>query len=200
MSATLSLTSFLDNRRLFPEQPPVLSIPARQHPLTIHFSRRTKPDYVDEAFQKVLKIHKRLPEGGILVFLTGQREIEHVVAKLTALGKKPIQKQIPSSKRNRKQEKTMRISEKQGKPNLSSYVSATQMHFISADVEIDDIDFGVDRITDCAGIDNQDVQIEDYDSDDLDGEVDELDKELGIEMDGGKMDGMLKYELKSAQY
>ena len=88
MSATLSLTSLLDNKHLFPDPPPILSIPARQHSLTIHFSRRTHTDYVKEVLKKVLKIHKRLPEGGVLVFLTGQREIEHVVQKLSTVGKK----------------------------------------------------------------------------------------------------------------
>jgi ATP-dependent RNA helicase DHX37/DHR1 len=34
------------------------------------------------SFRKVAKIHRRLPEGGILVFLTGKREIEHMCRKL----------------------------------------------------------------------------------------------------------------------
>jgi len=43
--------------------------------VTVHFSRKTTGDYVDEAFKKVGKIHERLPVGGILVFMTGQAEI-----------------------------------------------------------------------------------------------------------------------------
>ena len=40
--------------------------------MTVHFNKRTSPDYCFEAFRKVCKIHTQLPEGGILVFLTGQ--------------------------------------------------------------------------------------------------------------------------------
>lgn len=31
---------------------------------------------------QVRQIHRRLPPGGILVFVTGQREVEHLVQKL----------------------------------------------------------------------------------------------------------------------
>ncbi len=37
---------------------------------------------MNEAFKKVCKIHKRLPPGGVLVFLTGQQEIEGLCRKL----------------------------------------------------------------------------------------------------------------------
>ena len=43
--------------------------------MTVHFSKTTKDDYVDAAFRKVKKIHEELPPGGILVFLTGKKEI-----------------------------------------------------------------------------------------------------------------------------
>lgn len=36
----------------------------------------------DEAFSKVCKIHRKLPQGGILVFLTGKQEIERMVQRL----------------------------------------------------------------------------------------------------------------------
>ncbi|KAG7391043.1 ATP-dependent RNA helicase dhx37 [Phytophthora boehmeriae] len=83
MSATLRVEDFTQNHRLFPTPPPVLRVDARQYPVTIHFNKRTELDnYVDEAFKKVIKIHKKLPEGGILVFLTGQREILQLCRKL----------------------------------------------------------------------------------------------------------------------
>lgn len=44
--------------------------------VTVHFNKITPDNFIDEAFKKVCKIHKRLPPGGILVFLTGQQEIE----------------------------------------------------------------------------------------------------------------------------
>lgn len=83
MSATLRVEDFTQNTRLFPTPPPVLRVNARQYPVTVHFNKRTELDnYVDEAFKKVVKIHKKLPEGGVLVFLTGQREILQLARKL----------------------------------------------------------------------------------------------------------------------
>jgi ATP-dependent RNA helicase DHX37/DHR1 len=67
---------------LFEPAPPVINVAARQHPITVHFSRRTVPDYVSEAVKKASKIHTRLPPGGILIFLTGQNEISGVCRKL----------------------------------------------------------------------------------------------------------------------
>ncbi|XP_067015411.2 probable ATP-dependent RNA helicase kurz [Anabrus simplex] len=82
MSATLRLEDFVDNPRLFPTSPPVIKVESRQFPVTIHFNKRTKEDYLTEAFSKTCKIHNQLPEGGILVFLTGQQEVNSLVRKL----------------------------------------------------------------------------------------------------------------------
>ena len=77
MSATLRLDDFLDNRKLFPVEriPPVIQIEARQHPVTVHFSRVTHEDYLTEAFEKVINIHLTQPMGSILVFVTSKLEI-----------------------------------------------------------------------------------------------------------------------------
>jgi ATP-dependent RNA helicase DHX37/DHR1 len=92
MSATLRVSDFAENRTLFSTPPPVITVAARQHPVTIHFSRRTRPDYVTEAIKKASKIHTRLPPGGILIFLTGQNEITGVCKKLEAkYGRKAIE-------------------------------------------------------------------------------------------------------------
>ena len=51
-----------------------MQVPARQFPVTVHFSRRTElHDYMGAAFRKVVRIHRELPAGGILVFMTGAR-------------------------------------------------------------------------------------------------------------------------------
>lgn len=56
---------------------------ARQFPVTVHFNRKTAfDDYVSEAYRKVCKIHRQLPDGGILVFLTGQQEVNALCRKL----------------------------------------------------------------------------------------------------------------------
>ncbi|GBF90232.1 ATP-dependent RNA helicase [Raphidocelis subcapitata] len=85
MSATLRTEDFTGNRRLFPSPPPVLTVPARQYPVTVHFSRRTElHDYAGAAYRKVCRIHRELPPGGILVFVTGQREVESMCRRLRA--------------------------------------------------------------------------------------------------------------------
>ncbi|KAI9915327.1 hypothetical protein PsorP6_007597 [Peronosclerospora sorghi] len=79
MSATLRVEDFTQNTRLFPNPPPVLRVEARQYPVTIYFNKRTElENYVDKAYKKVVKkIHKKLPEGGVLVFFTGQHWVLH---------------------------------------------------------------------------------------------------------------------------
>jgi len=83
MSATLRVKDFQDNQRLFPKDiPRVIKVEARQYPVSIHFTKVTKDDYVEEAFKKVCKIHRQLPQGGILVFLTGKKEISYICKRL----------------------------------------------------------------------------------------------------------------------
>lgn len=83
MSATLRIADFLDNPVLFRRgRPPLVQIEGRQYPVTLHFSRQTQPDYVQQAFLKICKGHRRLPPGAMLVFLTGQDEIESLSKRL----------------------------------------------------------------------------------------------------------------------
>jgi len=73
------------NESLFPKKeqiPRVIKVEARQYPVSMHFTKVTKDEYVEEAFKKVCKIHKELPPGGILVFLTGKKEISYVSKRL----------------------------------------------------------------------------------------------------------------------
>lgn len=81
MSATLNVEEFA-KPSLFNPLPPVLRVESRQHPVTVHFNRKTNPDYLEEACKTVSKIHANLPEGGILVFLSGKREILSLVKLL----------------------------------------------------------------------------------------------------------------------
>ncbi|XP_033339940.2 putative ATP-dependent RNA helicase kurz [Megalopta genalis] len=82
MSATLRVEEFVENKRLFKVKPPVLTVESRQFPVTVHFNRRTSSNYVTDALRKAIKIHTRLPDGGILLFLTGQQEVNLIVRKL----------------------------------------------------------------------------------------------------------------------
>ncbi|KAK0101053.1 putative ATP-dependent RNA helicase DHR1 [Cadophora gregata] len=82
MSATLRITDFTQNTTLFAKPPPVLQAEGRQYPVVNHFARKTHHDYVEDAFRKISRGHKKLPPGGFLVFLTGQNEITQLTKKL----------------------------------------------------------------------------------------------------------------------
>lgn len=83
MSATLRVDDFRDNTRLFPIRPQLIDVEARRFKVTNHFTRRTEiKEYVHQAFDKVRQIHKKLPPGGILVFLCTQQEIESLCDQL----------------------------------------------------------------------------------------------------------------------
>ena len=82
MSATLRIADFTQNATLFSTPPPVLQAEGRQYPVTTHFSRKTHHDYIEEAFRKISKGHRKLPAGGFLVFLTGQNEITQLGKRL----------------------------------------------------------------------------------------------------------------------
>ncbi|RFN49543.1 putative ecm16-putative deah-box rna helicase [Fusarium flagelliforme] len=87
MSATLRIEDLTMNPTLFATPPPVLEVEGRQHPVTMHFARKTRHDYVEEAFQKISRGHKKLPPGDFLVFLTGRNEILQLSKQLkTAFG------------------------------------------------------------------------------------------------------------------
>ena len=78
MSATLRVEDFVANQQLFPVAPPVIKIDTRQFPVTIHFNKRTptmESEYLEEAYKKACKIHRELPAGGMLIFVTGQQEV-----------------------------------------------------------------------------------------------------------------------------
>ncbi|KAL1368963.1 hypothetical protein HN51_023103 [Arachis hypogaea] len=97
MSATLRVQDFT-SERLFPSPPPVIEVPTRQFPVTVYFAKKTEiTDYIGAAYTKVLAIHKKLPPGGILVFVTGQREVEDLCRKLRKASKEFVMKKVKGS-------------------------------------------------------------------------------------------------------
>ncbi|KAI0290573.1 pre-mRNA splicing factor [Russula brevipes] len=55
---------------------PCFTIPGRTFPVETFHSKSPCEDYVDGAVKQVLQIHLSLPAGDILVFMTGQEDIE----------------------------------------------------------------------------------------------------------------------------
>lgn len=73
MSATLDAAGF---QRYFPGAGAVY-VQGRQHAVDILYTAQPQPSYVDAAVNGTLQIHcDELPDGDVLVFLTGQDEIE----------------------------------------------------------------------------------------------------------------------------
>lgn len=52
------------------------TIPGRTFPVDILFSKTPCEDYVDSAIKQALQIHLSHPAGDILIFMTGQEDIE----------------------------------------------------------------------------------------------------------------------------
>ncbi|KIJ45233.1 hypothetical protein M422DRAFT_227959 [Sphaerobolus stellatus SS14] len=71
-SATMNAEKFSS----FYGNSPCFTIPGRTFPVEIFHSKSPCEDYVDSAVKQVLQIHLSLPPGDILVFMTGQEDIE----------------------------------------------------------------------------------------------------------------------------
>ncbi|NXQ26153.1 DHX37 helicase, partial [Alaudala cheleensis] len=168
MSATLRVEDFTDNPRLFSVKPPVIQVDARQFPVTVHFNKKTPlDDYSGECFRKVCKIHRMLPAGGILVFLTGQAEVHSLCRRLrkafpyqknntagNALetdGKEDSLEEIRKFKKSRKQRKALTLP----KIDLNNYSVVP--------VDEGDEDRDIDSDEDAAGSD-LDLDLGDGDS------------------------------------
>ena len=72
MSATLNTAKFTK----YFNNAPLLSLPERTYPVEIFYTMTPQKSYFEAAVQTVLSIHESEPEGDILLFLTGDEEIE----------------------------------------------------------------------------------------------------------------------------
>lgn len=55
---------------------PILTIPGRTYPVEVLYTKEPEMDYLSAALDTVIQIHISEPNGDILVFLTGQEEID----------------------------------------------------------------------------------------------------------------------------
>ena len=85
-SATLDADKFSE----YFNKCPIFTIPGRTYPVEIMYSREPESDYLDAALVTVMQIHLAEPAGDILLFLTGQEEIdtscEILFERMKALG------------------------------------------------------------------------------------------------------------------
>ncbi|KAI6114152.1 pre-mRNA splicing factor [Pisolithus sp. B1] len=102
-SATMDAEKFSE----YFDNAPVFYVPGRRYPVDIHYTPQPEANYLHAAITTVFQIHTTQPKGDILVFLTGQDEIEaaHESLQETArtLGNKiaeliicPIYSNLPS--------------------------------------------------------------------------------------------------------
>ncbi|KAF8333508.1 mRNA splicing factor RNA helicase [Cantharellus anzutake] len=86
---------------------PVFYVPGRRYPVDIHYTPQPEANYLHAAITTVFQIHTTQPKGDVLVFFTGQDEIETAMENINdtlhALGNKvaeltvcPIYANLPS--------------------------------------------------------------------------------------------------------
>jgi len=71
-SATLDAEKFSE----FFDKAPIFKVPGRRYPVDLFYTKQPEADYVEATVITTLQIHVTQPKGDILVFLTGQEEIE----------------------------------------------------------------------------------------------------------------------------
>lgn len=78
-SATLDAEKFAT----YFDDAPIFNVPGRRYPVDIHYTQQPEANYLAAAVTTVFQIHLSQPSGDILVFLTGQDEIELAEQNLT---------------------------------------------------------------------------------------------------------------------
>ncbi|OQR80806.1 pre-mRNA-splicing factor ATP-dependent RNA helicase PRP43 [Achlya hypogyna] len=80
MSATLDAEKF----QTYFDGAPLVRVPGRMHPVEVFYTPEPQRDYVEAAVRTAVQIHLCEPEGDILLFLTGQEEIDTAVRQIQA--------------------------------------------------------------------------------------------------------------------
>jgi pre-mRNA-splicing factor ATP-dependent RNA helicase DHX15/PRP43 len=78
MSATLDAGKFQE----YFDNAPVISVSGRMFPVEIFYSPSPEDDYVEAAVRTAIRIHSSEPAGDVLLFLTGEEEIEESCRKI----------------------------------------------------------------------------------------------------------------------
>ncbi|KAI9188766.1 DEAH-box ATP-dependent RNA helicase prp43 [Blastocladiella emersonii ATCC 22665] len=61
----------------------LLAVPGRTFPVEIFYTPQSEPGYLQASIKTTLLIHHTQPPGDVLVFLTGEEEIEEACRKIT---------------------------------------------------------------------------------------------------------------------
>jgi pre-mRNA-splicing factor ATP-dependent RNA helicase DHX16 len=83
-SATMNASKFAE----YFDDAPIFNIPGRRYPVDIHYTPQPEANYLAAAITTVFQIHTTQGKGDILVFLTGQDEIEAAEQNITEISRK----------------------------------------------------------------------------------------------------------------
>eukprot|EP00088_Acartia_fossae_P060368 TRINITY_DN7227_c0_g2_i2.p1 TRINITY_DN7227_c0_g2~~TRINITY_DN7227_c0_g2_i2.p1 ORF type:complete len:1114 (-),score=323.97 TRINITY_DN7227_c0_g2_i2:117-3050(-) len=107
-SATLDAVKFSE----YFFEAPIFTIPGRTYPVEILYTREPETDYLDASMITIMQIHLNEPPGDVLLFLTGQEEIdtacEVLFERMKSLGPEvpeliilPVYSALPSDMQSR---------------------------------------------------------------------------------------------------
>ncbi|WPJ59725.1 hypothetical protein SMAC4_05548 [Sordaria macrospora] len=83
-SATLNAEKF----STYFDDAPIFNVPGRVHPVDVYYTSAPESNYLEASLVTVFQIHATQPEGGILVFLTGQEEIDKACERVEEIKRK----------------------------------------------------------------------------------------------------------------
>ena len=78
MSATLDAVKFQE----YFDNAPLVKVPGRTHPVEVFFTADPEKDFVEASVRTVLQIHQYEGRGDVLLFLTGEEEIEDACRRI----------------------------------------------------------------------------------------------------------------------
>jgi len=83
-SATLNAEKFSS----YFDDAPIFNVPGRVHPVDVYYTSAPESNYLEASLVTVFQIHATQPQGDILVFLTGQEEIERACERVEEIKRK----------------------------------------------------------------------------------------------------------------
>ncbi|KFG51362.1 ATP-dependent RNA helicase [Toxoplasma gondii p89] len=147
MSATLDARKF----QQYFDDAPILNVPGRMHPVEIFYTPQPEKDYLEACIRTAIQIHISEPPGDMLIFLTGEEEIEQTKRELEKLAQRhsecgelmvvPLYSSLPPAMQQRIFEPAPGPKYEGGKPGRKCVVST---NIAETSITIDGIVYVID--------------------------------------------------------
>ncbi|OXB73720.1 UNVERIFIED_CONTAM: hypothetical protein H355_014955 [Colinus virginianus] len=147
MSATLDARKF----QQYFDDAPILNVPGRMHPVEIFYTPQPEKDYLEACIRTAMQIHISEPAGDMLIFLTGEEEIEQTKRELEKLAQRhadcgelmvvPLYSSLPPAQQQRIFESAPGPKYEGGKPGRKCVVST---NIAETSITIDGIVYVID--------------------------------------------------------